>query len=142
MLKTLTKSNLRTGKIGEWLASFYFIFRGFRIVARNIRSATGETDLVVYRNKVWRLVEVRTRTEGSVPTTLESILPFRKRRKLLLNRESLVNGRFFRNIEESKVHVDCLWITLRKRRMPEFRHIEGIDTLEESREEPLWRPRN
>ena len=131
---TLCKQNhLKTGRLGEWLACLYFIVRGFKIIGRNIRSGAGETDLIVYRKKVWHLVEVRTRSQASDPQSLESILPFRKRQQLYLNRQRLLTKRFFRDVEESDVHIDCLWIIVRGWRLPEFRHIRNVDGLEPPR---------
>jgi len=49
------------GRRGESRAAWYYRLRGYRIVARNVRMADGELDLIVRRWKTLVFVEVKTR---------------------------------------------------------------------------------
>jgi len=54
-------SAARLGKFGEWRALWLYRLRGYRVVARNVRVAGGEIDLVVRRGRTLVIVEVKTR---------------------------------------------------------------------------------
>ena len=49
------------GRLGEERAAWFYRLRGYRILARNARSAAGEIDLVVRRGRTLAVVEVKTR---------------------------------------------------------------------------------
>jgi putative endonuclease len=49
------------GKSGERRAMWFYILRGYRIVARNMRFKHGEIDLIVRRGRTLAFVEVKTR---------------------------------------------------------------------------------
>jgi putative endonuclease len=50
-----------TGKIGEQLATDYFVRRGFEVVQRNYRFRKAEIDLIVRKDDWVIFVEVKTR---------------------------------------------------------------------------------
>lgn len=49
------------GHLGEWRAAWFYRLRGYRILARNLRSGAGEIDLVVRRGATVVIAEVKTR---------------------------------------------------------------------------------
>ncbi len=49
------------GAAGERLAARYLFFRGYRIIARNLRLGRNEIDLIVRRGDTIAFVEVKTR---------------------------------------------------------------------------------
>lgn len=49
------------GRRGETRAAWFFRLRGYRVLARNVRLAAGEIDLVVRRGRTIAIVEVKTR---------------------------------------------------------------------------------
>jgi putative endonuclease len=49
------------GRRGERRAAWFYRLRGYRIVDRNVRSRSGEIDLVVRRGKTLVICEVKTR---------------------------------------------------------------------------------
>ena len=51
----------RSGRRGEVLAGWYLRLKGWRIVARRVRTARGEIDLVARRGRVVAFVEVKWR---------------------------------------------------------------------------------
>jgi len=51
----------RFGRRAEWLAVFYMRFKGFRVVARDLRLPGGEIDLVLRRGRLLVLLEIKAR---------------------------------------------------------------------------------
>ncbi|MBV9493191.1 MAG: YraN family protein [Acidobacteria bacterium] len=49
------------GRRGERRAAWFYRLRGFRIVARNVRSKAGEIDLIARRGRLLVVAEVKTR---------------------------------------------------------------------------------
>jgi len=51
----------KLGAAGERRAAWFYRLRGYSIVARNVRSRSGEIDLIVRRGRMLAFVEVKTR---------------------------------------------------------------------------------
>lgn len=78
----MTDRRKALGKLGESLAARELERRGYRIVERNWRCATGEMDLVAEQRGVLVFVEVRARRGSERGTPEESLTP-RKQAKLI-----------------------------------------------------------
>jgi putative endonuclease len=66
------------GRRAELLAMLALIARGYRPVARNLKTPVGEIDLVMRRGQVLAVVEVKTRAHYA--DAAESILPMQQAR--------------------------------------------------------------
>ncbi|ANK80903.1 MAG: hypothetical protein TEF_08910 [Rhizobiales bacterium NRL2] len=53
----------RAGHRAEWLAGLWLRLKGFRVLARNVRTPHGEIDLVARRGKIVTFVEVKRRDD-------------------------------------------------------------------------------
>jgi putative endonuclease len=51
----------RGGRRAEWLAALWLQLKGWRIVARRVRTPVGEVDLVARRGRTLAFVEVKAR---------------------------------------------------------------------------------
>lgn len=51
----------RFGRLAEWVATIFLVFKGYRIHARRARTAAGEIDLVASRGEYLAFVEVKAR---------------------------------------------------------------------------------
>jgi putative endonuclease len=65
----------QTGRQGEDIAAAYFAERGYIIIERNWRCATGELDIIMEKEDILVFVEVRTRQGHNFGSAEESITP-------------------------------------------------------------------
>jgi len=63
----------QTGRQGEDIAAAYFAERGYTIVERNWRCATGELDIIMTEEDTLVFVEVRTRKGPNFGSAEESV---------------------------------------------------------------------
>lgn len=70
------------GQEGETAAEAYLSRKGYRIIARNLRSSMGELDLVAEDGRVLVFVEVKARRSGEFGGAIEAV-HHRKRKKLI-----------------------------------------------------------
>ena len=85
----------RQGRRGEALAAWWLRLKGYRILARGLRTPVGEIDLVARRGRVLAMVEVKRRDQAA--TALEAIGPRQQSRivraaKLYLQRNRSLAG--------------------------------------------------
>ena len=69
------------GQMGEGLAADFLMKKGYRILERNFRTKLGEIDIVAKDKDTICFIEVKSRTDFSFGSPLESITAF-KRKKL------------------------------------------------------------
>lgn len=51
----------RFGRRAEWLAAVWLMLKGYRILARDVRLAVGEIDIIARRGGVLAIIEVKAR---------------------------------------------------------------------------------
>lgn len=84
------RSAERRGLRAEWLAALWLTLRGYRVLARRVRTPAGEVDLVVRRGTTVIAVEVKARaTLGAAVDSVSS----RQRQRVALGLESFLSGR-------------------------------------------------
>jgi putative endonuclease len=66
------------GRRGETLAAWYLRFKGWRIVARRVKTPRGEVDLIARRGRTLAVVEVKWRSSADLLDT--AVDPYRLRR--------------------------------------------------------------
>ena len=77
----MTDARRDLGRAGEEAAAEHLVARGWRVLARGWRAAGREIDLVVEREGVVALVEVKTRRDGSLAPPAAAV-DWRKQRQL------------------------------------------------------------
>jgi putative endonuclease len=79
MIADVTRDRQRCGREGEERAAAFLAVCGFTIVARNVRAAAGEIDLVALDGDTLVFCEIRTRRSGAQGGALESVTPAKQR---------------------------------------------------------------
>ena len=103
------------GRLGEWIATGYVLFSGYRILARNFRARCGELDLIVSRFGHIRIIEVRTVVWRSGCDPIHSV-GLRKQRQLLrVARHAIAHL----SLQDSVISFDVIGIRLRRWGWPE-----------------------
>lgn len=122
------------GRAGERRAVWYFRWRGYSILARNVRDREGEIDLVVRRGRRAAFVEVKTRQSRSAGQPFEAVDEAKQQR---IGRAA---GRAARSlgIEELELRFDVLSLYWNGRRF-EIEHFRAAFELS-SRPGSPWLP--
>ncbi len=71
----MMKHNQKMGQWGEQAAATYLVERGYRILARNIRTPYGEIDIIASIEDVSVFVEVKARASRSFGLPEEALTP-------------------------------------------------------------------
>jgi putative endonuclease len=75
----VTRDRQQCGRDGESRAAEHLTSLGFRVLARNVRAAAGEIDLVALDGDTLVFCEVRTRRSREQGGALESVTPAKQR---------------------------------------------------------------
>lgn len=90
----------RGGRLAEFMAAVYFVFRGFRIVRRNYvtgrGTGAGEIDLIVRRGSLLVFVEVKKRRSLEIAADAVTL---RQRRRIWKAAENF--------IKNNPQYIDC-----------------------------------
>ncbi len=100
MTQAGSRARKNLGESGERVAALELEQRGYRILARNFRTRTGEIDLVTQDADGLAFVEVRTRRHSTAVAPEES-LTSRKRTRLLRLAEQFLDAH--------PQYGDCAW---------------------------------
>lgn len=73
------RSAHRFGRLAERLVRWWMICRGYRVVAVNFRTRSGEIDLIVRKRNSLAMVEIKARKD---PSILAWTLPPKQRRRI------------------------------------------------------------
>jgi putative endonuclease len=95
----------RYGRRAERLAVWYLWLKGYRVLARDRRSAAGEIDIIARRGRTIAVIEVKAR--GSLATAAES-LGGRQRTRILRATHLFLAGR--PDLAQHQVRFDVIWV--------------------------------
>ncbi|HET7435483.1 MAG TPA: YraN family protein [Thermoanaerobaculia bacterium] len=121
------------GRAGERRAAWHYRLRGYRILARNLRLASGELDLVVRRGNVIAIVEVKTRQSRTAGEGHDAV----DRRK----REQLVRlgDQYAARHPGIRLRYDVVSIFWTGRRFVISRYEDAFRSVSDAREPWRWR---
>lgn len=57
-----TNTSYQKGLLGEWIASFYLMLKGYRILRRRYKTKVGEIDIIAQKGDAVIFVEVKKRS--------------------------------------------------------------------------------
>lgn len=92
-------SKIRIGKYGESLACIYYIERGFSIIDRNVRTSSGEIDIIANKREGLYFIEVKTRSSSEFGYPEEAISDEKKERIKRCVSEFLEDKNEYKNYE-------------------------------------------
>jgi putative endonuclease len=107
--------SLGRGRRGETLAAWYLRFKGYRILARDLRCPMGEIDLIARRGTTLAIVEVKARPDAA---TAAYSISARQRQRIL----AALGWYLARHPERAQDRIRFDAILVVPRRLP--RHIE------------------
>ena len=87
-----TRARKNLGESGERIAALFLEQRGYKIIARNFRTRTGEMDLIAQDADGLAFIEVRARRAGAGASPEESVATPRKRARLFAVAEEFLSA--------------------------------------------------
>jgi putative endonuclease len=120
----LNKTKIVLGKEGERIAELFLKKKGYKLVERNYRCASGELDLVMLDGRVIVFVEVKTRTGIGYGTPLEAV-ELRKQRKMIYAAQFFLSTR---KLSQREARFDVVGISW-PGAQPVVEHIENAFEL-------------
>ena len=123
----VTDARRTTGRLAEDQAARRLAARGWRIVARNVRSRQGELDLIALDGDALVFVEVKAAREGASAGPERPILSVDHRKQRRVRRLATAWMAAHRDLPRYReIRFDAVGVTLdRANRVTEFEHIEG-----------------
>jgi len=115
----MTEARRRAGREGEALAALALELDGYEILARNVRVADVEVDLIARRDRMLAVVEVKTRRQPLVPA-VEGLRPHQILRLRRAAAVLLVSYPEIESLRLDVVGVDCQDGEVR------IRHLRGV----------------
>lgn len=97
-----------TGMLGETAAAKYYRKNGYEILAANYRTRQGELDLVVKKNNLIVVAEVKARSKNSIAQAKEFVTHQKQQRIILAAKSYLAaNG-----LTESNIRFDVIEVNI------------------------------
>jgi len=121
--RSTARPDQQAGARGEAIAAAWLRARGFRIVARNLRTVHGELDLLVRRGRDYAAVEVKTRTDHPAP---ERAVHADRLQRMTDNLLALANDLRPR---PTSLRLDVVAVRLQGTAAPEVRHFPAVRSL-------------
>jgi len=106
----VTDERIAIGALGEKLAAKYLKKRGYRILARNYSTDSGEIDIVAYDHGVVAFVEVKTRTTDEFGPPESAVTPHKMRQIQRVARQYATHFRLY----DTSWRYDCVYVIMPK----------------------------
>ncbi len=113
------EEHIKTGWIGEEIASRYLEEKGYKILERNYTKSKLEADIIAQKGEYIVFVEVKTRKAGSLLSARNSV-----DRKKQSNIISLANTYILSNRLELHARFDIIAIDVNENKQYSIEHIE------------------
>lgn len=113
------EEHIKTGWIGEEIASRYLEERGYKILERNYTKSKLEADIIAQKGEYIVFVEVKTRNVGNFVSARNSV-----NKKKQINIISLANNYILYNKIELYARFDIIAIDINENKDYSIEHIE------------------
>lgn len=124
----------RLGRAGERRAAWFYRLRGYRIVAQNLRLATGEIDLVVSRGGLIVIAEVKTRQSLSAGEGHEAVNAEKRARLVKLADEYVIRS----NARGIQLRYDVLSLFWNGRRFIVSHYADAFRPMSDAKQPWKW----
>ncbi len=114
-------THITTGNFGEHLAIKWLMENGFEIIEKNWRYKYFEIDIIAVKHHKLRIIEVKTRTAGSIGLPEDSVS-----RKKFKSLQRAADEYLQLHPEYRWIQYDILSITLHKNRAAAFFLLEDV----------------
>jgi putative endonuclease len=121
------------GRRGERRAAWFYRLRGYRIVARNVRSRDGEIDLVVRRGRTLVIAEVKTRQSTAAGEGFDAV--DRKKREQIVR----LADQYVASMKDVELRYDVLSLFWNGRRFVVTHFPDAFRPVSDAREPWKWR---
>ena len=112
------------GRVGERLAREHLERLGYRVIVANYRTRFGELDLIVCDDTRIVFVEVKTRRDGALESSVQAITPTKQRRVRAMAAAWLVEAP--ERPRSRELRFDVVGVTVdRNGRLVRLDHLEG-----------------
>ena len=125
------------GRRGERRAAWFYRLRGYRIVARNVRSRSGEIDLVVRRGRTLVIAEVKTRQSMAAGEGFDAV--DRKKREQLIRLADHYIALMKEPMKDVELRYDVLSLFWNGRRFIVTHFPDAFRPVSDPREPWKWR---
>ena len=116
--------NKKIGYLGETAAKKFLISNGYRILAQNFRTRSGELDLIAEKNKTLVFFEIKTRTNLNKGQPYEAV----NLRKLSHLKKAIYYYLLTNKIQNSKLRLDVLGVLLGDNgQTVKIKHYENVE---------------
>ena len=129
---TLLDPRKLLGQEGESAAEEYLRHKGYRIVARNLRSSVGELDLVVEDGQVLVFVEVKARRSNAFGGAIHAVHQRKQEKLIQLAAQYLARH----HIKDRLCRFDVVLLQGTEAVIPQIEHIQNA--FEVSGEDLRW----
>lgn len=109
------------GQEGESAAEQYLRHKGYRIVARNLRSSVGELDLVAEDDQVLVFIEVKTRRTGAFGGAIHAV--HQRKQEKMIRLAALYLARH--HIKDKLCRFDVVLLQGTDVAVPQIEHIQN-----------------
>jgi len=121
------------GRRGERRAAWFYRLRGYRVLARNVRSRDGEIDLVVRRGRTIVIAEVKTRQSTVAGEGFDAVDR--------IKREQLIRlaDRYVAEMRDVELRYDVLSLFWNGRRFIVTHFADAFRPMSDERQPWKWR---
>ena len=121
------------GRLGERRAAWFYLLRGYAIVARNVRLPAGEIDLVVRRGRTLVIAEVKTRQSDRAGEGHEAVGRAKRERMIRLG------DQYAARLEGVMLRYDILSIRWTGRRFVVTHYADAFRPVADAQRPWIWR---
>ncbi len=121
----MSLKRLQLGKTGEEISSKYLSSIGYKILARNYRTKSGEVDIIAAQHKILVFIEVKTRKSNFLESPFSAVTKKKQIQISKVAQEYLSCNNLF----NKDARFDVISIIMDQKNKPQIEHLENAFDL-------------